>query len=180
MTPTTCGDCGVAMVPRRPGQVLPDGKRTHMARGLCTVCYFQRKKAGTLGTVPRTRSAEATPTVTAGSCRACGKATYPRGTAPAARPAGAVQAGARGMCGACYQRAGANGTLATFPVDGVLAGMDQAQRTAESLALLPLDGPTRRSAALQVCGRATGVDDARILLTQLGLLDVPALLRDAS
>ncbi|KON72576.1 hypothetical protein M768_13795 [Cellulosimicrobium cellulans F16] len=168
------------MIARRPGHPVPDGFRPHMARGLCTRCYHQRKRAGTLEKVPRTRGVETTSTVMAGSCRACGKATYPRGTAPAARPVGAVQAGARGMCGACYQRAGANGTLATFPVDGVLAGMDQAQRTAESLALLPLDGPTRRSAALQVCGRATDIDDARDLLTQLGLLDVPALLREAS
>lgn len=40
MPPRTCRACGINMVPRRPGQIVPEGHRNHAARGYCSGCYI--------------------------------------------------------------------------------------------------------------------------------------------
>lgn len=43
-----CRDCPARLIPKRYGQILPEGVRAHASRGLCAPCYAARRRAGTL------------------------------------------------------------------------------------------------------------------------------------
>ena len=49
-TPTTCRDCGRAMVPRDKSRLMSEQPLTHAARGYCRICYARRQREGRIAT----------------------------------------------------------------------------------------------------------------------------------
>lgn len=49
-TPTTCRDCGRAMVARDKSRLMSEQPLTHAAQGYCRICYARRQREGRIAT----------------------------------------------------------------------------------------------------------------------------------